>query len=243
MKLYHGSNIWIGAIDLARCLPYRDFGKGFYVTDIKEHAEQRAKDKASSDNSEPVVTAFDFDEAILVSGALSVKKFDAPSVEWVEFVMLNRNKDVPQPAHTYDIVEGPVANDKMYAQFSLYEHGFISMEEVLRRITYKEATHQLAFCTTAAVAFLKPEKNYAKVMIEFTISDLVKYFVEDNKGLPVSKAMDIIYHSKTCLSLINEATGLYRESSAYVYELLRQELVQEGIYPGLSQSGTEENCS
>ncbi|MDR1417541.1 MAG: DUF3990 domain-containing protein [Prevotellaceae bacterium] len=224
MRLYHGSNIWIKAIDLAQCLPYRDFGKGFYVTDIEKHAEQRAKDRSSKDSSEPIVTSFDFDEAALTDGALSVKKFDTPSVEWVEFVMMNRSRNVPQPAHIYDVVEGPVANDKMYAQFTLYEHELISMEEVLRRITYREATHQLAFCTEAAVALLKPEKSYAEVMVEFTIGDLAKYLMEDNTTLSMDEAIVAVYHSETYKALINEVTGLYRESSAYVYELLKREL-------------------
>ncbi|MDR2813293.1 MAG: DUF3990 domain-containing protein [Prevotellaceae bacterium] len=229
MKLYHGSNTQIKEVNLERCLPYRDFGKGFYVTSVREHAEQRAKNKSNSDNSEFVVTTFDFDEAALTNGTLSVKSFDAPSVEWVEFVMRNRNSDIPQPAHTYDIVEGPVANDKMYVQFSLYEHGFISMEEALRRITYREATHQLAFCTAAAVGLLKPEKSGAEVMIEFTVSDLVQCLMKDSKDLSIARAMGIVYSSKTYQTLTNEAMGLYRESSAYVYELLKRELRQKGF--------------
>ena len=43
MKLYHGSNITIKQIDLSMCKPYKDFGKGFYLTEIKEQAEQMAK--------------------------------------------------------------------------------------------------------------------------------------------------------------------------------------------------------
>ena len=35
MRLYHGSNIVIDSINLAMCRPYKDFGKGFYLTDIK----------------------------------------------------------------------------------------------------------------------------------------------------------------------------------------------------------------
>lgn len=40
MKLYHGSNIIIEQIDLSKCKPYKDFGQGFYLTEIKEQAEQ-----------------------------------------------------------------------------------------------------------------------------------------------------------------------------------------------------------
>lgn len=39
MRLYHGSNIAIDNINLAMCRPYKDFGQGFYLTDIEEQAE------------------------------------------------------------------------------------------------------------------------------------------------------------------------------------------------------------
>ena len=42
MRLYHGSNIAIGNINLAMCRPYKDFGQGFYLTDIEEQAEKMA---------------------------------------------------------------------------------------------------------------------------------------------------------------------------------------------------------
>lgn len=40
MRLYHGSNIVIDNINLAMCRPYKDFGQGFYLTDIEEQAEK-----------------------------------------------------------------------------------------------------------------------------------------------------------------------------------------------------------
>lgn len=40
--------------------------------------------------------------------------------------------------HNYDIVYGPVANDRVYLQFGLYESGAISMETLIRELkTYK----------------------------------------------------------------------------------------------------------
>jgi len=38
MILYHGSNMKVTAIDLSKCRPYKDFGQGFYLTDISEQA-------------------------------------------------------------------------------------------------------------------------------------------------------------------------------------------------------------
>lgn len=43
MILYHGSNIMIQNIDLNKCRPYKDFGKGFYCTTIRNQAELMAK--------------------------------------------------------------------------------------------------------------------------------------------------------------------------------------------------------
>lgn len=58
MKLYHGSNIVIEHINLAMCRPFKDFGKGFYLTDIKEQAEKMAKRVSKIYGGDPVVNAF-----------------------------------------------------------------------------------------------------------------------------------------------------------------------------------------
>ena len=59
MKLYHGSNIVIEHINLAMCRPFKDFGKGFYLTDIKEQAEKMAKRVSKIYGGDPVVNAFE----------------------------------------------------------------------------------------------------------------------------------------------------------------------------------------
>ncbi|WP_348716765.1 DUF3990 domain-containing protein [uncultured Alistipes sp.] len=42
MRLYHGTNTEFSTIDLTKSNPYKDFGRGFYLTDIREQAEQLA---------------------------------------------------------------------------------------------------------------------------------------------------------------------------------------------------------
>ncbi len=39
--------------------------------------------------------------------------FDDYNEQWLDFVVLNRDDTRPSPAHDYDIVEGPVADDKV----------------------------------------------------------------------------------------------------------------------------------
>ena len=65
MRLYHGSNMMIENIDLSKCKPYKDFGRGFYLTEIKEQAEKMAGRTAAIYGGEPTVTEFEFDEAAL----------------------------------------------------------------------------------------------------------------------------------------------------------------------------------
>lgn len=56
MKLYHGSNLKIDKIDFSKCRPYKDFGQGFYCTEIKEQAELMAKRVSRIYGGSPVVT-------------------------------------------------------------------------------------------------------------------------------------------------------------------------------------------
>ena len=42
MKLYHGSNIRINTIDLAKSKPFKDFGQGFYLSDNESQAMDMA---------------------------------------------------------------------------------------------------------------------------------------------------------------------------------------------------------
>jgi hypothetical protein len=223
MKLYHGSNTPIATVDLDRCEPFKDFGKGFYTTAIGRHADRRALYITDASGGKPVVTVFDFDETALADGRLSVKRFPEPSKEWVAFVMRCRDRKLPQPPHDFDIVEGPIADDKMRAQFALFERGAIDMETVLRRITYIEQTHQISFHTLAAVALLRAEPDYPQVMMETTTGLLAEYLVED-RGMSIEDALDAVYNSAVCEKLLDRTTALYRESPAYVYEMLKNEL-------------------
>ena len=38
MRLYHGTNVDFSLIDLTKSNKYKDFGQGFYLTDIRSQA-------------------------------------------------------------------------------------------------------------------------------------------------------------------------------------------------------------
>ena len=92
-KLFHGSNVAIESIDLSKSLADKDFGKGFYLTDIESQAMAMAQRRVRIMGSgEPIVTIFEFDDDCLHQNDLKIKIFpDEVSAEWAEFVNANRN--------------------------------------------------------------------------------------------------------------------------------------------------------
>ena len=153
MKLYHGSNIVIDQIDLSKCKPYKDFGQGFYRTEIKEQAEQMARRTSAIYGGEPIVTEFEFDDTAL--DTLSVKIFKEPSEDWALFVMANRSRKNLQPTHSFDIVLGPVADDTIARLLRLYTENFINEEQLLHELTFSKVTSQYFFHSEAAIKMLK----------------------------------------------------------------------------------------
>lgn len=78
MKLYHGSNMEIHTICLDKCNPYKDFGRGFYLTDIEEQAKLMAMRRTRiAGEGKPIVSTYSFDETLLHDTSLQVKIFDS----------------------------------------------------------------------------------------------------------------------------------------------------------------------
>lgn len=154
MILYHGSTCEIDKIDLAKSRPNKDFGIAFYLSAEKTQAEEMANFKADFEGGIPVVNAFELDEQQLNS--LRFKKFDGYTPEWAQFVFDHRTVPLGRTLHDYDVVYGPIANDRVGAQITRYKQGYISFDEFIERIKFiKGITFQYAFCTQEAIDKLK----------------------------------------------------------------------------------------
>jgi len=103
----------------------------------------------------PTLTAFEFDLEKAVKAGLKIKSFNSPDEEWARFVISNRNINIPQPCHDYDIVIGPVADDTIARLLRMFTENFISEEQLVKELTFSQVTSQYFFHTEAAIKMLK----------------------------------------------------------------------------------------
>lgn len=156
MILYHGTTAEIEKIDLQKSKPNKDFGKGFYLSVEKEQAMAMADFKAAQIGGIPVVNAFEFDETRLKDVSLKVKIFEEYNEEWAYFIFANRNNPTAVNIHDYDIVIGPIANDRVGMQIRKYMEKEIDLFTFVERLKYmKGITIQYYFGTERAISLLK----------------------------------------------------------------------------------------
>ena len=153
MILYHGSNMFIDNIDLEMSKPNKDFGKGFYLSEDEKQAMEMAYFKSALLGGDAIVTQFEFDVSAIQNSNLRIKIFKEYSTEWADFVFANREGC---KCEQYDIVYGPIANDKVGLQIRKLKDGSIDKAEFLNRLKYmKGITYQYYFGTERSIQYLK----------------------------------------------------------------------------------------
>lgn len=149
VKLYHGSLEQVVSPEIRQPNRTLDYGCGFYTTTSYEQAKDWVK-RHSKDTPKPEfgfvnVYEVDIDEV----KAANTLWFDEPSEEWVDFVYSNRNNR--QFSHDYDFVYGPVANDRVYAAFTLFEAGLLNKQDLIRELKTYTLVDQLLMHTPASL--------------------------------------------------------------------------------------------
>ena len=86
---------------------------------------------------------------------MKVKTFDEYTEEWAEFILANRNNRTEIPVHDYDVVIGPIANDRVGLQLWKYNNHDINMSTLIKRLKYmKGMTIQYYFGSEKAIKHL-----------------------------------------------------------------------------------------
>jgi len=222
MKVYHGSYTEVSVIDLSKCELGRDFGRGFYVTKLREQAEFWAKRKGRVNNSDSVVSEYTFYENAYEHYNLNVLRFEGYNEKWLDFVVANRRPDAL--SHDYDIVEGPVANDDITQRIFAYLAGEISKRDFLEELKFKyQPSHQIAFCTMVSLQMLE-WVNKKTDLLSLGIDDVIIQTLIKNNDISEEKAIEFYFCSNIYKQLTDETTDLHNKTWKEIYNLLKHEL-------------------
>ena len=158
MKLYHGSTDIIEKPVIRQTVGGRDFGPGFYCTDIRDQAEKWALRQGRIRKQNAVLNIYEFN-ADKAQQDINIKMFNDYSTEWLELV-INCRRDI-HFTHEYDIVYGKIANDDIGETVQTVIDGLLPMELDLQKLAFMSANNQYCFCTLKSLVcleFIKSEK-------------------------------------------------------------------------------------
>lgn len=144
MLVFHTSDQFFDKPDVFHSRDALDFGKGFYVTRLKEQAEKYAKRFLGLDK-DAYVHVYEYTPA----AEMKIKVFDSYDEEWLNFVCkCRKGEDIYKD---YDIIEGGVANDKVFQTVDLYMAGIYNKEQALQNLIYEKPNNQLCFITQRSI--------------------------------------------------------------------------------------------
>jgi len=150
MILYHGSYLTIETPDLSFSRLRTDFGKGFYLTPLKEQAVSWAS-RFLRDRGVAVVSAYEFLQApdSTFSKSFRILEFDDHNIDWLNFITACR---LGQPVDAdWDLVVGGVANDKVFDTLQLYFDKLIGADDAIGRLRYSKPNYQYCFKTQSLI--------------------------------------------------------------------------------------------
>lgn len=158
MILYHGSIQRVERPEIRTPNRPLDYGAGFYMTTSYEQAEKWVKRKLKAESTDlGYVNSYDYN--LGMEPDLNVLSFSHPDESWLDFVMSNR-MDVGF-SHSYDIVRGPVADDRVYAAFALYESRLYDKQQLINELRAYKLVDQVLIHTERAlpiITFVKSEE-------------------------------------------------------------------------------------
>lgn len=149
MELFHGSNVVVDQPKIITDGYYKDFGYGFYCTNLEKQAKRWALVKQHGH----VVNVYDY----LENKSLNTLVFGEMTDEWLDFVVACRQGT----KHDYDMVEGPMADDTIWNYVDDFTRGEISRTAFWELVKFKYPTHQIVFCSEKALKQLHFKRSYS----------------------------------------------------------------------------------
>lgn len=137
MEIYHGSGMIVEFPEIKKTKYTKNYEQAY------RWAERRHEDG--------VVNIYSYAE----NSELNILRFEKMTDEWLDFIAECRSGKI----HSYDIVEGPMADDTIWNFVNEYLSGNISREVFWEYAKFKHPTHQISFHTLKALDCLKFERG------------------------------------------------------------------------------------
>lgn len=144
MILYHTSTVEIKRPDVVHSRPRLDFGKGFYLTPLQQQAERYGQ-RFIRQGEPAIMNVYRFDEGLC---DFSCKVFEAYDGEWLDFVAACR-KGLSH--EIFDVIEGGVADDKVFDTVDLYFAGIYTREQALDQLRFQQPNRQICITSQAVL--------------------------------------------------------------------------------------------
>ncbi len=140
MIVYHGSTdiITNPLVNVGR--NNLDFGKGFYVTVLEKQAMAWATRPANM-GKEKYLNVYELDVNKIEQKGYKLLRFKEYGQDWLDFVVANRKGS--QRWKEFDLIEGGIANDRVFNTVELYSTGLITAKEALQRLRYYKPNNQI----------------------------------------------------------------------------------------------------
>ncbi len=159
MIVYHGSTSVVEKPDVNHSYRELDFGKGFYVTSVKEQAERWAQRKSVLESgTKAIVNVYTLSDD---NAEFKSKSFDDDLSEWIDFVCACR--DGNEIYKEYDIIMGKVADDKVYRVVDFYKNGIWDKDRAINEMKAYDNYDQIAFIVQEAIDALLTYESYYEV--------------------------------------------------------------------------------
>lgn len=140
MKVYHGSTDRISSplVNVGR--KNLDFGQGFYVTTLKQQAVSWAS-RPINQRKRKFLNIYELDLEDILQEKYHLLHFQDYGRDWLDFVVANRKGQLLWKQ--YDLIEGGIANDRVFNTVELYASNLITAEEALQRLSYHKPNNQI----------------------------------------------------------------------------------------------------
>ncbi len=140
VEVYHGATEIVDKPICALGRDNLDFGKGFYITDIKDQALKWSILTAQKRKGQPIINRYILHKEALMEEA-KCKIFKAYDEEWLDFIVASRKG--LNPSAQYDFIEGGVADDRVIDTINLYMSGLMSSDVALQRLALHQPNNQM----------------------------------------------------------------------------------------------------